>query len=1182
MLNTRAMARWLAFAQTLVTLGFFIFTRAIQAQTNSPANNVVELVAAQGTVEVARTGQSVWDPASTAAPYRRLNPGDQIRTKDRSRAAIRLSDLTLVELGPNAHLQLLPVSERQPGLGLKRGLLHLFHRDKPDAFYFRTPTASPVIRGTEFTLDVAEDGATTLQLLDGAVTLTNELGLVELNSGDAAVVQPGRAPQRTASLEAVSVIQWCLYYPAVLRVDELQLSADEQNVLADSLVAYRRGDLLKALENFPSERTPDSDREKVYLAALLLAVGDVAGSETLMNSLSRSDARAVRLANALQTLIAVVKGQPLPEQTQDNEPLASVWLALSYHQQSRYALEPALDSARKAVEVSPGFAFGWARVAELEFGFGRTRQARLAVQRALDLAPRHAQAMAVNGFLLAAQNLTVSALTQFDEAIAADNALGNAWLGRGLCRFRQGDARGGLADLLVAASLEPNRAVLRSYLGKGFSESGDVARAERELARAAQLDTNDPTSWLYLALLHQQHNRVNDAIHDLERSQALNDNRQIYRSRLLLDQDRAVRQANLASVYQDAGLFDESVREAARAVNSDYANASAHTFLANSYSGLRDPGLANLRYETATLSEYLVGQLLAPVGGSALSPYVSQQDYTRLFEQRGFGLSSGTEYLSGGDWRQHGAQYGVFDRFDYSLDAYYESQNGERPNNDLTLRQFSVATRFQLTPQDTVFVQAVDSRFESGDTRQYYEPTNANSFLRVKEEQSPNVFAGYHRAWSPGSHTLLLVSRLADDFRLDDEASFIPTLTRFFGSINGQVIPFSSAFTNRQHAEFRAWSAELQQILQTPDHTLVLGARFQSGGNDSRFEFTHNAGAGAGQTYPVTNQSVETELRRAGVYAYDSWVVCDRLQLIGGVSYDWLDYPQNIDLPPVMADQTRKDQLSPKAGFIWQMATNLTMRGAYTRSLGGLYFDNSVRLEPAQVAGFNQAYRSLIPESLAGIVAGAEFETANLDLSWQPRAGTYLGLGAEWLQSEGARQVGMFDWSTIPPAPIVAVNTPQRLEFEEKSLTADFNQLIGRDWSVGVRYRVSAAELDQRLTEIPEAAVWQARVEDEGRLHQIQFSARYTHPGGFFAGAQALLFVQDSQHHHNVLLPDQVPDEEFWQFNVFAGWRFAGRRAELRVGVLNLTDEDYHLNPINVRPWLPRERTFVAGFRFNF
>src|SRR5205814_7167430 len=108
-------------------------------------------------------------------------------------------------------------------------------------------------------------------------------------------------------------------------------------------------------------------------------------------------------------------------------------------------------------------------------------------------------------------------------------------------------------------------------------------RAEQELSLARRFDPKDPTTWLYSALLHQQQNRINEAIRDLEKSEELNGNRRVYRSGLLLHQDAAVRAADLTNVYRDAGMDDVSVREASRAVNADYANYSAHLFLANSY-----------------------------------------------------------------------------------------------------------------------------------------------------------------------------------------------------------------------------------------------------------------------------------------------------------------------------------------------------------------------------------------------------------------------------------------------------------------------------------------------------------------------------------------------------------------------------------------------------------------------
>jgi tetratricopeptide (TPR) repeat protein len=1173
MLTSRAADRWLSFIWLLPVLtSFFFLTAPVRAATNS-----VEVIVAQGTVEVARGGQSAWDLVSTNLPYRQLNPGDQIRTKEHSRATIRLSDLTLIELGPNAHLELLRPEDRSPGFSLSRGLLRLFHRGSPGDFYFRTPTASPVIRGTEFMLDVAADGSTRLDLLEGEAALTNNLGTLDLKSGDAALALSGSAPTRTAAPEATTVIQWCLYYPAVLHPDELLLSAQERSALADSIAAYRRGDLVEALAKYPPDRQPTSAHEKIYRAALLLAVGDVAGAEDLLKSLDDADERARLLAAALRTLVAAVKFQPHPtvEPTSDAAPLASSLLAESYYRQSRFQLDAALDLARSASLQAPDSAFGlaWARVAELEFSLGHTPEALEAADAALRVSPRLAQAMVVKGFILAAQNRTAPALAQFEDAIATDGKLGDAWLGRGLCRIRQGHTSEGAADLLVAAAQEPNRALLRSYLGKAFQDTGNTTRAAAELARAKQLDPNDPTAWLYSALVNQQQNRVNEAIHDLEYSQELNDNRQLYRSRLLLDQDRAVRQANLASVYQDAGLFDQSTREAARAVSSDYANPSAHLFLANSYAQLSEPISINLRYETVALSEYLVAQLLAPVSGSALSPYVSQQEYSRLFQRDGLGLSSATEYRSDLDqWRQRGVQYGAYKNMDYALDAYYATQNGNRPNNDFELLTLSAATRVQLSPDDTVFVEAVRTEFESGDLRQFYDQARSDPFLRINESQEPNVFAGYHHVWGPGSHTLLLAALLQDDFRLHTDTNQIPTFRRNpAGNIIGQLIPEFSQFRENLHSDFIAGSVELQQILQSSDNTLIVGGRYQHGEVETTATLAQ-VPSFSSVTFPSGTQSVNTDLQRAVVYGYDYWEAIDQLWLIGGASFDWISYPKNIDLPPLSSDQVEKHLVSPKVGLIWQPVTNTVLRGAYTRSLGGLYYDQSVRLEPAQVAGFNQAFRSLIPESIEGPVPGAEFETAGLDFSWRLPTDTYLGLGCEWLRADASRSIGSFDSAVFPPLAQPA-NTLEQLDFNEKSLAANVNQLIGRDWSLGLRYRISQAELSRRLPNVPVSVVPSASQKRSAVLQQLGLLVMFTHPSGFFAELEPQWWLQDNR---------SLPTEQFWQLNAFVGWRFARRRAELVVGGLNLTGQDYKLNPLNLHPELPRERTLQVSFNFNF
>src|SRR5262249_955237 len=155
-------------------------------------------------------------------------------------------------------------------------------------------------------------------------------------------------------------------------------------------------------------------------------------------------------------------------------------------------------------------AFAFERVAELEFSFGHIGEAVAALDKSLAVAPRNAQAHALQGFLMAARNRMSAAIDAFNRAIALDGALGHAWLGRGLSRIRVGDALGGREDLQIAVAMEPQRAVLRSYLGKAYGDEGDFQRADREIRLAKELDDKDPTAWLYSALLNQQQNRINE------------------------------------------------------------------------------------------------------------------------------------------------------------------------------------------------------------------------------------------------------------------------------------------------------------------------------------------------------------------------------------------------------------------------------------------------------------------------------------------------------------------------------------------------------------------------------------------------------------------------------------------------------------------------------------------------
>ncbi len=986
-----------------------LLSRIVAAQTSPSA----ELLTKENVVDAASKGGG-WQPASVGQS---LAIRDRLRTGEDSRAAVQMTDLSVLRMDELTTIEITPPSavSDKPGLNVKDGATYFFSREKSREMRIETPAANGAMRGTEFVVAVADNGSTTVTMLDGELELSNAQGSVVVTSGEQAKVDVGGRPRKTAMLEATNVIQWCLYYPGVLDLKELGFSRNANR----SVSAYNDGDLLAALAAYGRGTRSGSNADKVYHASLLLAVGQVDEAKPLLNAATPGTPGR----QALQTLIAAVTLKPRPD---SNPPqTASDWIAESYYLQSQANLPDALEAAQRATEIDREFGFAWTRVAELQFSFGRVPQAKAALEKGIQLSPRNPAAHALLGFLFAAENKISEAKGAFENAMAIDGALGNAWLGRGLCLIRKGQDEEGRRDLQVAAALEPNRAFFHSYLGKAFSNDGDEPRARLELERAKTLDPRDPTPWIYSAIENKQNSRINEAVRDLEKSQELNDNRRVYRSKFLLDQDRAVRSANLAAIYQANGMEEVSVREASRGVDADYSNASSHLFLANSYNALRDPKRINLRYETPWFNELLLANLLSPVGGGPLSQYVSEQEYSKLFEADRFGFSSTTTYFTTGEIRETASQFGIFGNISYSLDVDYLYDNGRRPNNEITRFESYGQVKLQLSPQDTLFFQTKYQDVRQGDVVQYYNQGNAAPGLNFRELQQPGIIlAGYHRNWAPGLHTLVLVGRLADEIFFsqsntpdDIGASLAGGTVNVSRSLilirdaNGTpvdtlILPLDLDY----HNTFTTYTGELNQIWETDQNTLVFGARFQSGEFHTSDRLDNPPPfAALFFNVPPAAHDFNTSLERQSYYIYDTWRPFRSLSVTAGVSYDRLEFPTNYRNPPIVSGEDSRDRFSPKFGVIWNPWGNLYVRGAYTQSLGGVSFDQSVGLEPNQVAGFNQVFRSIISESVVGSVSAPTYDTAGILVENRFPTGTYVGLQGTFLQSEVDRTVGTFD-----------------------------------------------------------------------------------------------------------------------------------------------------------------------------
>lgn len=1135
-----ALVRW-----TLGVVGAIAFqipeaTSAAEA-TNTPAPVAVVLVSGDG------RGHG----ASAGAPE--ILPGQTVRTDARTRLVLKADGYGMLVVGPETELVFETTGDSGPMLRIWRGLVAFFNRDRSRRLAIGL-NASAAAQNTEYEVKASGDERITLRIDEGSVELATPLDRRLGRAGDILSSEAGKIEVLSPGLDVRRGIQWRLYYPGILDPRDVGLDPQQPGALQASLAAYLAGDPITALALLPAEDPAASPGEITYRSALILASGGIeAAAQRLENDPTAG-------AGALRAVIAAISGDKGGSFAPST---ASEWLAESYRRQllqaSPHAIDDAQQAAVEAVRLRPEFGFARSRLAELEFARGKSHAAMGALTAALQASPRNAHAMTLMGFVLAAQNRVPEARERFAQAIATDGGLSLAWLGHGLCLIRDGNLEGGRQDLTVAAALEPQRAVLRSYLAKAFSDRGMDHKAEVDLERARQLDPNDPTSWLYLALHREGRNRFNDAIDALEKAESLGGNRSLHRSTLLLDEDRAVRGANLARLYQRAGLADVGAREAVASVDHEYAAYHAHAFLAATYQNLADPRRIDLRYETAAVNEYLLANLLAPVGAGILSPTISLGEYSKLFESDGLGVTSLTEYSTAGHWHQAGAVEGRYGNSAFAIEGLFDRANPSASSEAFTVERLGFDLKQQVTASDSLWAHVSVASISGGDTTEPSPDRPGSATLRTLERQQPVSSLGYHHDWAGAGHTLLYLSLVNRDYRLDEPRPYLPALVRATSGgspVGFYELPFAETYRSRG----LGYGTELQHVQEWGRWTTITGARYQWGTLDlsATQEFP-----GFFEPYfpeppsPVYASHFEPSYSRASGYTYLHWQVVDDFKWIAGVSYDQLRQPANFRHPPLVDHSTTHDSWNPKVGWIWSLSPTTRLRAAYTRSTTGVAPDQSFQIEPSQVAGFIQSFRSGFPDALVGATEGASIESGSATLEHQFPTRTYAALTGEWFHSRARRLRGgyAFDFDTPDPQNPAVVSFTERLRFEDAAVSATLHQLLGPTWSAGTSYRLGHATLKSTFPGLGPRIVAQTAYdefptalpeEESAWTHSVFASLNHHRPSGLFCSAVGGFLAAD---------PRPGTLETRWNLDLVAGYRRPRNRGELSIGLLNVTDE---------------------------
>ncbi|MBA2352379.1 MAG: FecR domain-containing protein, partial [Burkholderiales bacterium] len=717
----------------VTALGAMAESHAQSAQRCEPAAG--RIVSVQGNIELRSAGQTEWQPAKLDDA---LCAGDTLRVKEHSRGSIALANATLLRLDQQTTVTLVGVAEARPSLlELCRGAIHFMTRTRK-SLRIITPFVNAAVEGTEFTINHT-DAHDTISVYEGHVSASNEParprpesceappasastegGTLLLASGESARIPLDRAPFKLAQIvvRPEDSVQWALYYPPLGDdlIDEAFARQETTPRMRESIAHYRAGRITQALssiEQAGDSQTIGDPRFHTYRAGLLLAVGRADEANLALQQALNLDSRN-SAAYALRAIISVAqndKGAALifaRSAVRFDEKSAPALIALSYAEQANFDLEQALASTKKAVDLEPQNALAWARVAELEMSLGKLDEGLQAARRAADLNPNLPRAQTVLGFASLTRIDTRAAKASFETAIALDQADPLPRLGLGLARIRENDLEAGRREIEIAANLDPASSLLRSYLGKAYFEERREGLAGTQFDLAKQLDPRDPTPWFYDAIRKQTDNQPVAALDDLERSIDLNDNRAVYRSRLLLDQDRATRDTSLARVYDDLRFDQLALVEASKSLSLDPANHSAHRFLSDAFA--RTP-----RHEIARVSELLQSQLLQPLNVNPVQPRLAAPDlnivtgagpaeaafneFHPLFERNRPQLVASGLVGNNGTFGDEAVLSGLAGRVSYSLGQFHYETDGFRENNDLQHDIYNAFVQFAVTPK---------------------------------------------------------------------------------------------------------------------------------------------------------------------------------------------------------------------------------------------------------------------------------------------------------------------------------------------------------------------------------------------------------------------------------------------------------------------------------------------------
>ena len=890
-----------------------------------------EIVSFSGDVSILRSDQNNWQLLTVKS---KLHMGDSLKTYESGRVTLLLADETLLKLNRNSHFTLKSVQQNAGWLNKTAGFLkvsqleksvyrlfsgELWARNKNKDIHveFHTPSVAAGIRGTEINLRVLADLSVVSVVLEGRVKHWNEYGQVIAETGSQVVTRLGKAPIKSLLINPLHEVQWTLVVPPVFGYKDLvELTKTQQRLLSLKQKSPQQKlnlSLLQALLNI-HRSNPSKAKQQLEVHLELAPEDDSAWRLLAVSELMLNNKQAAQLA--AQKSVSL-----FPESAEN-------LITLAYVNKSFMKLNEALENTYQALQYSPNNSLALTLLAELQFSSGYTDKAWSTINRAKRLEENNARILNLMGFILLAKQQTEKAQTSFTQALAQDAEMAESHLGLGLVMMRLGRVEEALLNITQAVALDPQRALFVSYWGKMLYQVKRYHKAFDMFRHSINLDPADPTGWFYQAIILRDLNRPGEAIRALKQAVGLNDNKGVYRSRFLLDQDLAVRNLDLSLLYRQLGLSSWASHTAIKALKADGMNASAHLFYAQSLSEQE-----NRSYAFA--SESLLARLLQSAN---LNTFNTFNQYTSFFEQPD---SGGQLTLDLGEYQQSGEElifYGAQPdkHLAYSLLLGNKNKDGWRDNHFDRESSAALLGKWDLGEKQGLFFSTVFSEVNQGDNidRRYeYDAPEApdnRTFSRLSQAE-----LGYVYRQSPSSQYLAYLGYAENRGNLSTHSRELITLPALY-------------LQEDTSSDFKRPSLQLQLQSQQREgnHQWLAGMLLLK--SDIEIKQEENASFDAdGVITPIaafsSNIKESESTHFYSLYLKDNWKLLPELS---AEFYLYVDQMKNAN--PINNQSWVLNEVNPGVGFIWNPSSQHYIRLASFRYL--LPFV-SARLDPVEIAG---------------------------------------------------------------------------------------------------------------------------------------------------------------------------------------------------------------------------------------